>query len=305
MNRVFAMMLLSLLMGCASNGARPNATKSTGAVVSQTEILASRNRAITTEILLPKEPGAYPLVLFSHGAFASHERYRKLLSPIASAGYIVVAPVHRDSEALQLKIKASPETVWATRNEDIAVMADAPVLLREALQTSGYRFKGTSTGVIGHSYGALIAQLAAGAKQRFSDGRTVQYRHAAVGAVIAFSPPGQAPANLPQTDWSNITVPSLVITGTADVLPGFIDDWRDHLISYNAQEAGEKWLWIGSGIDHYFGGVFGRERPVSDADQNKFNHALSMTIQFLDCQLKDLRCNEQTKPLRGIQLVRD
>lgn len=66
--------------------------------VEKLTIKAADNRAIPLEILYPATPGKYPLVVFSHGAFASPDRYHALLKPIAAAGYIILAPRHLDSE---------------------------------------------------------------------------------------------------------------------------------------------------------------------------------------------------------------
>ena len=82
--------------------------------------------------------------------------------------------------------------------------------------------------------------------------------------------------------WSTLTAPSLTITGTADILPGFVDDWKAHKASHDYAPDGARALWVGEGIDHYFGGVFGRVKPASEAQANLFNRALATTLHFIE-----------------------
>ncbi|HUD30768.1 MAG TPA: hypothetical protein VMQ93_18020 [Novosphingobium sp.] len=49
------------------------------------------------------------------------------------------------------------------------------------------------------------------------------------------------------------------MTGTADTMPGFVDDWRLHLAAFDA--APRAFAMIVDGMDHYFRGAFGRLSP--------------------------------------------
>ena len=82
--------------------------------------------------------------------------------------------------------------------------------------------------------------------------------------------------------WSTLTAPSLTITGTADILPGFVDDWEAHKASHDYAPDGARALWVGEGIDHYFGGVFGRVKPASETEATLFNRALATTLHFIE-----------------------
>jgi hypothetical protein len=79
-----------------------------------------------------------------------------------------------------------------------------------------------------------------------------------------------------------MTSPSLTITGTADELPGFIDDWELHKASYENAPVGQRWLWIGDGVDHYFGGLFGRINTASTTSVALLGGAIATSIAFLD-----------------------
>lgn len=262
-------------------------------------------RTVETEIFLPAQPGSYPLIAFSHGAFASPDRYHALLRPIAEAGYIIVAPMHMDAEKLALDPKPSRARVWMTRSEDLAASLEPSVELRAELAEAGFSIDDQRVAVVGHSYGALIAQFAAGAIATDPDGVTRNKRINSVDALVAFSPPGPIPNAISAEGWSSISVPSLTLTGTADVFPGFVDDWRDHMASHDATPKGDRWLWVGEGVDHYFGGSFGRLKPVSAADVELLNNAIESTVYFLDLQLTADKNPSQPGSLPTVQFTID
>jgi len=87
--------------------------------------------------------------------------------------------------------------------------------------------------------------------------------------VIASSPPGPIPQLFSEDRWSDIAVPMLVVIGTADVLPGFIDDWRLHLRSFEMATRGPAYALVFDNQDHYFGGAFGRPKEVLTAASSR------------------------------------
>ncbi|GAB5486902.1 MAG: hypothetical protein Pars2KO_04720 [Parasphingorhabdus sp.] len=298
-----------ILAGCmTTNDAPPtNATTETpkAAKSIQAVFTTPDGHDYRSEIFYPTKAGKYPLIIFSHGNFASPDRYYKLLKPIASAGYIIAAPVHRDAEILALDPKPKPEKVWLTRNKEIAHLGGGPRLLSQLLAPVNAAIDRESTAVMGHSYGALIAQLAAGAIASDPDGAQPNRKLSGVDALIAYSPPGPLPNTIDANGWSTIVVPSLTVTGTADILPGFIDDWRLHKAGYEATPKGSRWLWVGEGVDHYFGGSFGREKPVDPKIQKLFDLALGATIQFLDRTLKNDRTSGPPVGTSDVEFVKD
>ena len=243
-------------------------------------------RAVEFTVFAPQEPGTYPLIAFSHGAFASPGRYSAMLEPLAGAGFVVLAPMHIDSEEYP-RAEGEPErpahpVTWATRNEDYALALDPPQAVIAALKAKGLALDAGRAIALGHSYGALIAQLPGGALAFEPDGSQISRVNAKVGAVVGWSPPGPMPGFMASEGWSTLTAPSLTITGTADILPGFVDDWRAHKASHDHAPAGARALWVGEGIDHYFGGVFGRLKPVSDTQRALFDRALATTLRFIE-----------------------
>lgn len=257
------------------------------------------------ELFTPPAAGEYPLLAFSTGAFSHPKRYRKLLLPLAAAGYIVAAPVHGDYEGSTAEPKPDRAEVWRTRNLDILRCLHAGEPITAALAERGISLGQFQTGVVGHSYGGLIAQLAAGARATDPAGGQPDRRVPGLGAMVAWSPPGPVPGNIDAAGWSSIELPSFTQTGTADILPGFIDDWRLHKAGYEATPPGKRTLWVGDGIDHYFNGIYGRERNVDVRSTNLFQAALDASIAFLDHYLKGAVYLPTQPAIPGATLIRD
>ncbi len=250
------------------------------------EAEAGEGRVVEFTVYAPSTPGTYPLIAFSHGAYATPGRYNAMLEPLAGAGFIVMAPMHVDSEEYP-RAQGAPERpghpiTWATRNEDYALALDPPEVVLDALKVRGIAMDKERTIALGHSYGALIAQLRGGAIAFEPDGSRVDRSNPEIDAVVGWSPPGAMPGFMANEGWSTLIAPSLTITGTADILPGFIDDWKVHKASYDYAPEGARALWVGEGIDHYFGGAFGRLNPVSDTESALFKRALATTLHFIE-----------------------
>ncbi len=265
---------LAVSPSCASQLAGPYA-------LIEATITTDTGREIPVTVLHPENSGTYPLIAFSHGAFAAPDRYLKMLGPLAAAGHVVVAPMHIDSEEFGRAEPAGPDEVWRTRNEDMRLALGELTAIEGSLAQNGIALDRTKVIAMGHSYGALMAQLAGGARAIEGDGSTPDRRDPAVDAVVVWSPPGVLPGRMTPESWSTLATPSFTITGTADVLPGFIDNWEDHKASFEYAPVGTAELWVGQGVDHYFGGMFGREKPADEASNELFQLALERTLAFM------------------------
>jgi predicted dienelactone hydrolase len=130
----------------------------------------------------------------------------------------------------------------------------------------------------GHSYGALVAQALGGAR--------VQWGGAAdprVSGILAFSPPGPLPGFIDTEGWAAIRVPMFVATGTADVVPPVAPTWEAHRASFDASPVSPRWLWVGDGVDHYFGNRIGRPERPADANQARlFDAAVAASLAFAE-----------------------
>jgi len=299
MARLIKAALASLAAGIAlsTNACATSVLKSTNAptcaqrLIGEAHTLSLRttardDRTVPLTVFAPAGGGTYPLIAFSHGAFAAPLRYRAMLEPLAAAGFIIVAPMHIDSEEYP-RAKGEPARpphpiTWSTRNEDYALALSPPTGIITALDAQGLTIDAERTVALGHSYGALIAQLPGGAMAFEPDGTQVARTNDRVDAVVGWSPPGPMPGFMAKEGWASLTAPNLTITGTADILPGFIDDWRAHKSSYDYAPKGARAVWIGEGLDHYFGGVFGREKDVSETNRALFDRALATSLHFIE-----------------------
>lgn len=251
----------------------------------QIAVAAANARSIPMTVFHPAKAGKYPIIAFSHGAFATPGRYRAMLGPLAAAGYVVIAPMHVDSEEFGRETPPSREETWATRNEDYALSLGVPTEVAHALAQSRISVDASKRIAMGHSFGALIAQLAGGAVAIEPDGSQVPRLDPEVSAIVAWSPPGVVPTMMDVSGWNSVAVPSLTLTGTTDILPGFVDDWRGHLASYENAPVGGRAAWVGEGINHYFGGVFGRVKPADENSQALFARALAQSLGFIEHNL--------------------
>lgn len=275
------------------------------AVDVQTELTTDKGHRFPVTIFSPSRSGSFPVIVFSSGAFSSPDRYLNMLQPIAESGYVILAPTHLDAEILALDPKPESGTVWQSRNDEVAYLATVPESLIALLERREIKLDETRLALMGHSYGALIAQLGAGAMATDPDGTRPNRKISNVDALVAFSPPGPVNKVIDSEGWKSIDLPSLTVTGTADILPGFIDDWRLHKAGYEATPKGARWLWVGEQVDHYFDGLFGRGGSIRPEIAQRFDHAIATTVNFLDLHLKPDETTEQPAPLAGVEVTKD
>lgn len=235
---------------------------------------AEGGRSVAVTVYAPAEGCRQcTLIVFSHGALATPQRYDVLLDAWARRGFVVAAPLHTDSEEYSEKDRYPDSR--ATRLADwIAVdkaMRGTPL---EGIALDGKVI------AAGHSYGALIAEVAGGAVLTRDDLPAGQWRKPS--AVIAISPPSAMPALVSASGFAQVSVPTLVVTGTRDVLPGFIDRWKAHLDSYAALAAGLGYALVFEGMDHNFNGAYCRPTPegmaASAAQVERLNGAITTFI---------------------------
>lgn len=245
------------------------------------EIAAPDGRSIPMRLFAPaKGCGDCTLVIFSHGAFSTYDRYDRLLLAWADAGFVVVAPLHVDSEKHPDPESYEPDAALPTRVEDYLQLRDhfTKGARRQVLDVS---FSGEVIAA-GHSFGALIAQIAGGANppaisaQAVADLAAQQPR-----AIVAISPPPPVSGYVESEHWAQIAVPMLVVTGTADVIPQFVPDWRQHLASYQAAPDSRSYALVFDDADHYFNGAFGRLSVEGEATSDMIAQLNKSIVGFM------------------------
>lgn len=233
-------------------------------------------RAVEVRLLHPRcERGRrYPLLLLSHGANSAPAKYDRLTAAWAARDYLVAAPLHADSPDHPGGGKIDPARSWAYRIEDMRLPIDSSGELERATGCAIDRARIAATG---HSYGALIAQALGGARSE----NAPPARDPRVRAVIAFSPPGPIAGYITPRGWSATAVPMLVQTGTADVLPMIAPRWEAHRASFDAATAVPRVLFVGEGVDHYFGNIIGRPERTEPPAAAAFDEAAALSTRFL------------------------
>lgn len=266
-------------------------------------IAVADGRTLEIELALParsenaQAANLAGVILFAHGANLSPDGYRILTRQWANAGYAVVSPVFIDSERHPKREATDRTKILLTRLADFTALtqyvegdisaqkaAQQPAVDSIVLDIDGLTAD-TPLFAVGHSYGAYIAQILAGATvvHPQSSEAIGLARPAMLKGVIALSPPPAFPGFSPAGSWTTVATPMLVQTGTGDITPPFVTDWRQHFDSHCEAMTGQSWGAIYTDMDHYFGGTIGR--PVaapSAAGIASINRFATLSLIFME-----------------------
>ncbi|MEZ5459154.1 MAG: alpha/beta fold hydrolase, partial [Steroidobacteraceae bacterium] len=218
-------------------------------------------RSLPLRVWVPAGRSKRPVALFSHGAYSSGEDYDPLLEAWARAGFVVLAPTHRDSTRLGTR-RGSQEPRWfGWRLDDLHDIARRLDAISAAAPALRGRIDATRIAATGHSFGGLVAQTLGGATYRdLASGQSISRALAGVRGVIIFSGAGIMEPLLRAEDFATLALPTLVTVGTDDLAqaPGLTGyQWRRQ--PFDLIPAGDKYLLTLEGADHYLGGAVGRD----------------------------------------------
>jgi pimeloyl-ACP methyl ester carboxylesterase len=206
------------------------------------------------------------VILFSHGAASSPDKYQSLLPVWAAAGFKILAPLHMDSTDHPRHEGLGLNDSWGGRLQDMRATA--------ALCGADHYI------VAGHSYGGLTALALGGAKALVPPGVAAPLRDPRAECVVAFSPPAPIPVLIPAEGYGGLAVPALIQTGDKDTPPGG-GDWKQHLAAYDAAPAGDKYALVLKDVDHYFGNLICRpDLPGPPATQGLAD-ATRISLDFI------------------------
>jgi len=236
---------------------------------------AARGRPVPVRLYLPRAAGAaaapVPLVVFSHGIGGSRAGYSYLGRYWASQGYA----------SLHLQHVGSDRRLWtgnllaifsrlqdaATEAEALARVGDLRFALDQLLGSElGRAVDASRIVAAGHSYGANTTLLAAGAKVH-RDGRPLELRDPRIRAAIVISAPPFYGEGDPATILSGVTVPTLHVTATDDVIriPGYYSGADDRIAVFEATGSARKTLAVFAGGSH---SMFTDRRGTGGAELN-------------------------------------
>jgi pimeloyl-ACP methyl ester carboxylesterase len=227
------MSALATLGGCAgrrgpSNSASASGAELTGAPAAQpttrdtpagsalgarsVPLQDARGQAFEAMLWEPAQPDG--LVLYLHG-LGGHPR-RQRASAIAAClqqNLAVLAPVHLDGTRNALLNRLDLQGGYTAR---IAQTNACATFIDE-------RWPKLPVAVMGYSYGTLFATMLGGA---LPGAGAAPWRR--VAGIACYSSPGVLPMMDRNTAFSSLRVPMMFVTGTRDVVPGYVSDWRDH-----------------------------------------------------------------------------
>jgi dienelactone hydrolase len=218
---------------------------------------STRQRAVPVRLYLPAGPTKVPLVVFSHGIGGSRRGYSYLGQHFAANGVASLHLQHVGSDrqvwtgggvfgVVGRLIEAAQEQEAVNRARDLRFALDT--LLTGDLAS---RFDAQRVVAAGHSYGANTTLLASGAQVQ-REGAPVDLRDARVKAAIVISAPPFYGEGEPARILRGVTVPSLHVTCTDDVIriPGYYSGLQDRLDVFDAVASPRKWLAVYEGGSH-------------------------------------------------------
>lgn len=198
------------------------------------------------------------VVVFSHGFNGSPAAYGRILSRWVEDGFTVVAPLHVDSLRHPDHARYDGPAAFATRIADLAV-------------ARGF-IKATRAGrpliAAGHSFGSLMSFIEGGAVTVAGPLGDPDVR-----AVVAFSSAGDLQGVILPATYESQRAPALMITGDADLVPGYVSDWRAHRSPFDRGAPGDKMLLVFAGADHSL---------VRNADPADFDLMVRTTTDFME-----------------------
>ena len=222
----------------------------------------ARGRVVPVRLYLPQPAGPgtaaarVPLVVFSHGIGGSRAGYSYLGRHFASQG---VASLH-------LQHVGSDRNLWfgnplalvgrlqdaAQEKEAIARVQDLRFALDRLLASeAGPRIDAARIVAAGHSYGANTTLLAVGARVE-RQGQALDFRDPRIRAAIVISAPPFYGETDPARILAGVTVPSLHITATEDIIriPGYYSGAEDRVAVFDATGGARKTLAVFNGGSH-------------------------------------------------------
>ena len=216
----------------------------------------ARERQVPVRLYLPKGRRPAPLMAFSHGIGGSRLGYSYLGEYFASQG---MASLHLQHVGSDVKLWSGGIFSMLGRLQAAAQESEAIARakdLRFALDTLltgdlAPRIDADRIAAAGHSYGANTALLACGASVE-RQGRLIELRDDRVRAAIVISAPPFYGEAEPRRILQTVTVPSLHVTCTEDVIriPGYYSRADDRVAVFDATGSTRKWLAVYEGGSH-------------------------------------------------------
>lgn len=259
--------------------------------------MPGRKTALQYRAIFSRSAKNMPVIIWSHGAFGSHNAYNPLAEYWASHGYLVLQPTHSDSmrEGTKPNVK-NPMAFkdWAQRPREVSYLIDQLQNLETLIPELKGRVERQLIGIGGHSFGAQTAQLLAGmtAKRGFLVGDAPEsFREKRASVFVIISPQGTN-ALSDKRSFVSIDAPFLMVTGTNDKAANNDQDYTWRLEAWNnAPSAPDRYLLLIDGAYHNFGGISGplRTPMAGPIDNDTMEAVRSTSLAMFDSQLRGSR----------------
>ena len=248
---------------------------------------------VPIRVFLPAQRGPGPVLLFSHGLGGSRELNRFLAEHWARRGYVAVFLQHPGSDSAVWKDVAPAERMKAMKSAaslenflgrvgHVGQVLDALTKWNGDAKSPLFgRLDLTRVGMSGHSFGAVTTQAVSG--QQFPLGRS--FTDARIKAAMALSP-SVPPRGEASSAFGSVTIPWLLMTGTADASLIGGQTPASRLGVYPALPKGQKYELVLDGAEH--SAFTDRSLPGDTLPRNPNHHRLMMAIStaFFDSTLK-------------------
>lgn len=247
-------------------------------------------------------PGPFPLVIFSHGMGGFTNSFGLLSAHLASHGYVVVHPAHTDSVTLLRREGADMRKLKRELQERGTGVVDLPSRVAdcqwilghiEELEAKIHRpglIDSKRTAMVGNSGGAMTTQALAGLRfyppgaiggekargTTLADGQSFD-------AYVIISGQGTVRPTLNERSWEGFRKPTLVFTGSEDVIRISDETPASRRHPFEHAPAGDKYLVYIDGATH--GSYQGKRAPRADSSRIEQLTAHA-TLAFLELYLK-------------------
>lgn len=174
-------------------------------------------------LYVPPNCDSMRVLIFSHAERYSPEDYNALFKHYASHGFLVLAPVHRDSPMvtnspyhstlMSTETLVNDRTLWASRLADCSSSLDFVPSLSRTLRVS---IKTDRPIIAGHLLGSFIASILVGGQTKDLQGHPFLHKDPRFYAGLFLSPYGHGTLGQDSHSWDNITCPIMVVSGIGD-----------------------------------------------------------------------------------------
>lgn len=250
-----------------------------------------RGRGFDYMVFYPKNHPSPRLIVFSHGALAEPIAYRDLLWHWVSHGFVVVAPLHRDS-IIQSGPSVRKQASDSVSDWAVPALLEDPVAWQEragacvsvitdiALIESviGQKVNLERPMVVGHGYGAYIAMMLLGATVTDSSGNRRTFADTRFFGGIMMSPQGPGVMGLDDDSWLGLEAPSLFVLAENEIdFTG--QPYQEKAKSYLLSKPGYKHIGLlKKGTSNSFSGQAARSNEV---EKSNFQVLKAITTAFL------------------------